>query len=169
MRNLICLLFIMLSLSCDKPISRNSEITKVELARSGAWSDFGAAIIIDSALNYKYCDDNIKEGNFSGKIGKRFWDTLTRKLEAGNFKTVDSTTNMTAMDAEYYELIIHWKNKKRRILRTGHGQDPILKTCKWLNNSYKNVKLHQLNTPIKFESEFQKIRRPPFHVINGNQ
>lgn len=168
MKNILTLVCILLFLSCVKSNHKTNEISKVELARSGAWSDYGSAISIDSSLNYKYCDDNFKGGNFVGKIDKRFWDTLTKRLEMENFTTVDSTTDMNGFDASYFELIIHWNNKKKRIIRIGYGKDPILKTCLWLDSSYKKVRLRRANAPIKFEGEFQKKTRPPFHKMDAN-
>lgn len=163
MKNSICLIVLLMLISCDKPAKhKNSEIAKIELDRSGAWSDFGAAIIVDSSMNYQYCDDNLKHGNFIGVINKSIWDTLTRKLEAADYITVDSTCNMDAMDAEYFELIVYWKDKKKRMIRQAFGKkDSILKICEWLNNSYKNVKLLQIDDRIKFEGKFQNVPRPP--------
>jgi hypothetical protein len=163
MKNILTWGCILLFLSCMKSNHKTDEISKVELARSGAWSDYGSAISIDSSLNYKYCDDNFKGANFVGKIDKRFWDTLTTRLEADNFTTIDSTTDMNTFDASYFELIIHWNNKRKRIIRVGNGREPIVKLCSWLDSSYKKVHLSRINQPIKFESEFQKKRRPPFH------
>ena len=71
----------MLLLACTKPKQIVNEITKVELARSGAWSDYGAAISIDSTLNYKYYDANIKHCYYVGKVTGAFWDTVNQKFE----------------------------------------------------------------------------------------
>lgn len=144
-------------ISCIKPVQPNNEITKVELARSGAWSDYGAAISVDSSLSYKYCDNNQKQHYFVGKVDEKFWDTLNRKLEEVKFRSLPATDNKHIEDAEYYELIIHWKNKKRRLTRVWDfpQQDSVLNVIKWLNDSYKRAKLHQVNYPIKFETTYQ--------------
>jgi len=150
---LVMLFFI----SCTKPVKTNNDITKVELARSGAWSDYGAAISIDSSLSYKYCDNNTKQRYFAGTIDDKFWDTLNRKLEGIKFKSLPVTDNKLIEDAEYYELIIYWKNGKRRIKRVWDfpQQDSVLNVIKWLNDSYKKAKLHHVNYPIKFETTYQ--------------
>ncbi|HEY4324307.1 MAG TPA: hypothetical protein VGN20_09980 [Mucilaginibacter sp.] len=150
MRHIICLLFVILLIACNRPLKRNNEITKVELARSGAWSDFGAAISIDSSLNYKYYNGNTRK-YFTGKITEGFWDTLNIKLEKIKYKIVDTTDNSNIVDANYFELIIHWKNHRRRIVRA-HGLQPdsTLNFMLWLNDGCKNVKVHRVNYPIQF-------------------
>jgi len=146
----------MLFLSCIKPKQHKNEIIKVELARSGAWSDHGAAISVDSSLNYRYCDNNVKHGYFVGKVKERFWDTLNRKFEKIKYKSLPITDNKNIADINYFELIIHWKNGKKRVIRAWDiPTDSVLSIFKWLNDSYKNVKLHQVNYPIKFETIFQ--------------
>lgn len=121
-------------------------------------------------MNYKYCDDNLSQGNFTGKISEGFWNTLNKQLENAEFRTIDSNTDMHIYDAEYFELIIHWKNSKKRIVRLSSAKhDPILKTCIWLNDSYKKIKLKPTNDPIEFEGEFQKRTRPPIKKDKVNR
>jgi len=145
----------------------NDEITKVELARSGAWADPGAAISIDNTLNYSYYGviDGEHRDYYVGKATPQFWDSLSRKLEDINFKTIDSTDDMTASDVHYFELIIHWNNTKRRIVRMRlfHRLDSVCNMIEWLNDSYKNIKLKQVNQPITFETTFQNP--PPIDSV----
>lgn len=104
---LILLCFVLLLLSCTKPKQHKNEIIKVELARSGAWSDYGGTISIDTSLNYKYYGDygNIKQGYFTGKISGKFWDTLNRKLEQIRYKKLPASDNANVVDVNYFELI----------------------------------------------------------------
>jgi hypothetical protein len=149
------LFFILLTLSCIKPSQQKNEITRVELARSGAWSDFGAAMSIDTSLNYKYYDGNSKK-NFIGKINARFWDSINSRFQQIKFKKLPISDNKHIADANYFELIIHWNNGSRRITRVRDIiPNSVLNTIIWLNDSYKNVKLHQVNYPIKFETTYQ--------------
>src|SRR5271165_6301475 len=106
MKYLVPTLSLLFLLSCKNPPHQNNEITKVELARSGAWSDNGAAISIDSSLSYKYYDGNVKQGNFIGKTSEKFWDTLNRKFEQIKFKSIPATDNKHIWDANYFELIV---------------------------------------------------------------
>jgi len=110
MKNLIPLVCILLLLSCgSKPHKPNNEIIRVELARCCAWFDSGATISIDSSLNYKYYGDysNVKRGYFTGKISSTYWDTLKRKLENANFKTIPPNSKLVMLDAGYFEFIIY--------------------------------------------------------------
>jgi len=152
-------------ISCTKPVQPNNEIRKVVLARSGAWSDYGAAISVDSSLSYKYCDNNQKQHYFVGKVDEKFWDTLNRKLEEVKFRSLPATDNTHIADAEYYELIVYWKKGKRRLTRVWDfpQQDSALNVIKWLNDSYKKVKLKPVKGPIQFETTYQRLL-PMVHV-----
>ncbi|MDB5112754.1 MAG: hypothetical protein JWR67_3868 [Mucilaginibacter sp.] len=155
MKYIVVLIFIMLSISCKKATRHNNEIIKVELARSGAWSDFGASMSIDTSLNYKYFGDygNVKQGYFIGKVTHKFWDTLNQKFEQIKFKTIDTNDNTNVADANYFEVIIHWKNEKRRIIRVRPREnDSIINVFLWLNDSFKYIKLHPIKNHIKFET-----------------
>jgi hypothetical protein len=168
MRHVIFLFFIIFLLACGKPAQRNNEITKVELARSGAWSDFGASISVDTSLNYKYFGDyeNVKQGYFIGKVNRKFWDTLNQKLERIKFKTLPVSDNVSATDINYFELIIHWKNGKRRLLRAWNGRsDSVLNVIKWLDTSYKNMELHQIKDTIRFETTYHNLPKPPIRQV----
>jgi len=107
-------------------------------------------------LNYKYFDGNSKK-NFIGKINTRFWDSINRRFERIKFKEIPvSDDNNIIKDATYFELIIHWKDSSRRITRVRDIKpDSVVLAFIWLNDSYKNIKLHQISRPIKFETTFQ--------------
>jgi len=146
----------MASFSCNEP-HRHNEITKIELTRTGAWADIGAIIKIDTSLNYDYWGryDTVKEGYFTGRISQGFWDTLNYKFDQLKYKTLDTTDNSNVQDANYFELIIHWEKGRRRIIRVDTGGNyPLIKTLKWLNDSYKNVQLKRATNPIKFETTY---------------
>lgn len=167
------IIFIILSVSCKKAAYQNNEITKVELARSGAWSDFGASISIDTSLNYKYFGDygKVKQGYFTGKVTHKFWDTLNQRLQEIKFKTIDANDNSHVVDVNYFEVIIYWKGHKRRIVRVRPREnDSIINVFLWLNDSYQNVKLHPVKNPIVFETTYHtplpkptigKVKFPP--------
>jgi hypothetical protein len=166
MKYLIPLLSALLLLSCKKSPKQNNEIIRVELARSGAWSDFGATISVDTSLNYKYFGDygNVKQGYFVGLVNGKFWDSLTRKLEHVKYKTIPVSDNAHVVDVNYFELIIHWKNGKRRISRAWvYPPDSVLNVIKWLDTSYQKVKLHQIKDAIHFESNYHQPMR---HLLN---
>lgn len=156
MKYLIALLCVLLLFSCKKGVQRINEITKIELSRSGAWSDYGATIIIDSALNYKYFDENKKQG-YIGRIDEKFFDTLNEKFESIKFKTMPAFGYLGCKDCEVFELMIHWGNKKRRIVKEWPIEvDSALNVLLWLNNSFKHVKLAPVKTVFLFETNFAK-------------
>lgn len=127
----------------------------------GAWSDMGAAISIDSALNYNYYNSNEKK-YYSGKITKGYWDTINQKLEQIKYKTLDTTLAQIKSDNSAYEMIITCKSGKRRITREWENDiDSISATLNWLNNSYKHVKLLFSPKPIKFETIYQNVPPAP--------
>jgi hypothetical protein len=182
MRYLFILLCVMTLFACKQKRQQVNEITKVDFARSGAWSDMGAAISVDSSLTYKYYglkDTTKKYLYYTGKTTTQFWDTLNRKLEGIHFKTRPSVDSMNIVDIHYFEFIIHWGNKKRRI--TGHWKsstDSLSKVIAWLNQSFRKVELHQVADSIRFETTFQyppkpkvdQIRfPPPIHIKRHHQ
>lgn len=161
MRSIKYFFVLILFAACNnKPARTNNEIIKIEFARMGAWLDRGAAISIDSSLTYNYYD-NGKKDYCSGKITQDYWNAINQKLEKIKFKTIPTTDHKYTADVSEYEIIITWKNGKRRIERnTDHVKpDSILTTLDWLNNSYKHVTLKHSKTPIKFETTYQN--RPP--------
>lgn len=168
MRYFPILIFLILLISCTKPVHESNEITKIELARSGAWSDFGAAISVDTSLNYTYYGKygNIKKGYFIGKITQGLWDTLNQKFEQIQYKNLKPIVDsMNIVDVNYFELIIHWKNEKLRIVRVRPREtDSLMNVILWLNDSYKQIKLRQVKTPFKFETTFQNP--PPTPTID---
>jgi hypothetical protein len=177
MRYLLSLMILIGLISCKKPVRQNNEITKVELARSGAWSNQGSVISIDSSLKYRYY--GLLNGNglrqkrkyYEGKISEGFWDTLNNKFKQINYKTIDTDERGPIIeDAHLFELIIHWRTNVTRIVRVDtDGNYPVIKTLLWLNNSYKKVKLKQVDSSFQFETIAQdpphpnpiQIRFPP--------
>jgi hypothetical protein len=159
MKYLLILTFILL-LSCTKPHRQNNEITKIELASSGGWN-FGTAIGIDSSLNYKYYDGNSKK-NFVGKISAKLWDSINTRSAQIEFKKIPAYDHKNIADATYFELIIYWKDSSRRITRVRDIKtDSVADAFAWIKDSYKRVKLHQVNYPIKFETTYQDPIFPP--------
>ena len=147
-------------MACNRPTHQNNEIIKLELARGGAWSDYGPAIDIDSSLNVKYYDGNSKK-NFVGKISTRLWDSINRRLEQVKFKDIPISDDKNIADATYFELIIYWKDSSRRITRVRDIKtDSVLNTFIWINDSYKSAKLRYVRYPIKFETTFQNPTPP---------
>jgi hypothetical protein len=164
MRYILAIIFIVLLVSCKKHRQQTNEIVKVELARSGAWSDFGATISIDSSLTYQYFGElgTTKQGYFSGKIKPAFWDTLNQKFSLTNYKKFHVNDSMQVADLNYFELIIHWKGGKNRILKMENNtskHDSLLNVIMWIDNSYRGVQLHKVKYPFVFETTFHQ--EPP--------
>lgn len=168
MRHFFVLIFLILLISCTNPVLQTNEITKIELARSGAWSDQGAVISIDSALNYKYYGFlnggglYEKRKYYTGKINEEFWDTLNRKFEKIKFKELTGLDSENVADAKYFELIIHWKKGKIRTTKIdSFGKDSVINTLIWLDSSYKKVTLKQVNTPFHLKATYQNSPPAP--------
>ena len=172
MKYIITLSLIWVFVACKKPGEKHNEISKIELARSGVWSDFGASISIDSSLNYKYYGDygKVKQGYFVGKVNSKFWDTLNRKLEWIKYKTLPISDNAHTVDVNYFELIVYWKNGERHISRVwNYPTDSVLRVIKWIDTSFQKINLHQTTDTIPFESKYHRkiktlidqIRFPP--------
>lgn len=163
MKYLITIFCITIFISCFQPRHANNEFTEVELARSGAGLDNGTAISINSSLQYHYYHSELRLGQkaksdyFVGKASREFWDTLSIKLNAIHYKTIDSTDNRHIEDEHYYELVVKAKTGKSRIIRmrTINSKDSISKMFEWLNDSHKNVRLEKSTSPFKFETTFQ--------------
>lgn len=163
MKAFIFLFISLLFLGCNKRVHRKSEIRKIEFARDGPSIIPGVTIGIDETLDYKYFGnyENINQGYFTGEISPEFWDTLTNKLQAIKFKTAKATIDPGTESEEYYELIIYWSNKKRRLLRVWSKEpDPVFSICELIDTSYKRVKLHQTNDVLKFGTIHHTIARP---------
>ena len=168
MRPIIVVIISLLFFECKKPVNRNNEIRKIEFARSGAWSDWGVSISIDSSLNYKYWGDYRAERQkfFVGKVSHAFWDTLNLKLEQIKFKTVKPQMINDCKDCEYYELIVHWNNGITRILRSGSEvSDPVIRMCTWLGDNRNIPDLKQIKDSIKFETHTHYVINPSIKSI----
>ena len=165
---------LLLFAGCNKPFRQNDKITRIELARNGAWSDFGASISIDSSLNYEYWGDysQVKQGYFKGTISKAYWDTLNKRFSQIRFRTVKTNNDINCEDCEEYEMIIRWRGNSRKILRTDYHNRPdsVLSFIKWVDSSYKHVNLHSTKDSIKFDLNlhgrpmpisFKSLKFPP--------
>jgi len=165
MKYTLILSVIILLMSCKKAIHQNNEITKVELARSGTWFNLGATISVDSSLKYKYFGDygQVKQGYFTGKVTRQFWDTLNQKFEKIKFKTVSPHSKLVLSDADYFELIIYWRNGKREITRYWDGgHEPVTTVIDWLDSSYKSTKLKQADNQFEFETTAHRQFKPSY-------
>jgi hypothetical protein len=163
MRNLICLLFVVLSISCNKPASRDNEITRLELATSSCFGPCPVtAVSIDSSLNLRFYggSDAMRKGYFTGKISQKIWDSINIKLESIDYKNLNIKFNDSA-DDQTLEVIAHYKNGKvKHVLATSFGLafaklNRIAKIFYWISNIYKSANLEPAKSPIKFETNCQ--------------
>lgn len=161
MRYFFSLFFLLAFLSCSQP-QRHNEIIKVELARSGAWADWGAALSIDTSLQYHYTyylrhGHALRPGYYVGKASREFWDSLVVQLNDVKYKAIDSTENRHIEDVNYFELLVKSEKGKRRIIRVRDhdSKDSVSNMLEWLNASWKNMQLQQSAAPFKFETTFQ--------------
>jgi len=152
-------------LSCNKPVHKQYEITKVELATSGCLGTCAStAISLDTSLDFKYYGDRFAhiKGYYTGKITNSLWDTLVLKLTSINYKELHDYNG--PVDDQGIELIIHYRNQVKRITAESTIiPDTLKQTIKWIQNIYKLVRLHPLKDSIKFETT---IQYPPIPNIN---
>ncbi|TFF40101.1 hypothetical protein E2R66_02275 [Mucilaginibacter psychrotolerans] len=129
----------------------------MEVAHSGYWSTGGAATAIDSTLHLTYYGrPGIRNLNYyEGTIDTATWNTLNRKLASVRFKSVDAIVDRHIADIPTYELIVYWKNGKRRLVRDFHAGDSVLNTIRWLDSIYRHTALKPAKKPAKLETTFQ--------------
>jgi hypothetical protein len=100
-------IFFFLMMSACRP---KENIIKVELGRSGAWSDRGGAISIDSAHKFQFYGQtnfNDKSQYYCvGKVSLQQWKILLTKLDSIDFEHIDTTAGMYAADDSYFELLV---------------------------------------------------------------
>ncbi len=166
------MLLIIFLIGC-KPAHRNNEITKIELATLWGWGDFEQAVSINASLTYNYYGngfnkkESLKRGYFKAHITERFWDILNSKFEEIKYKTLPDSGNNYIDDGSTFELIIHWKNKRKRIVGFyGLQNDSVRNALVWLNETYKNIPLTEIKRPFKFETTLQNP--PPEPPIPAN-
>jgi len=162
MKSIFIILSAIILLSCNHT-KRRYDIVRLQLVRSGAWSDYGAAITIDSGLNYVYYSRNLKQGYFAGKISPAMWDSLNQKFAENKFRQLQTDSfAKKVLDGQYFELTIYWKDGKTYTVqpRVAYSStNPIYQTFLWLNDSYTAIKLRRLSKPVKFEKAFDVL--PP--------
>jgi len=153
-----------LLLACSKRDDHSNEISKIELVRTGAWSQRAATTIIDSSLVLGYWNvggegEHIKKGGyFVGKITAGFWDTLNLRIEKLSLKTIKPEIYLPYRDGSFFELVIHWRNHKRSIMRDyGVKQDSVVDFLKWLDKTYQNVHLQPTSKILKFETSYHNL------------
>lgn len=163
------LLLIMVSISaCRKTVSRNNEITHIELGTGWCFGPCQfSAISIDSSLQYQYYGGKLLpgkwrptlQGYYTGKISKAFWDTLNVKLEKINYQKLD-TVYPEISDARQFEIIIHYRHKVKHIHpQSGCWPDSVQNVFNWLADSYKQIKLKPSKDSLQFETVIQTPRR----------
>ena len=145
---------------------RNNEISKVCLATGGCYGKCPfMAIEIDSSLNYRFLGVKYakREGLYVGEVTQGFWDTLNMKFESVNYKQLD-TMYEHSIDDLSTELIIHYNNKRKRVIGQSISlPDSLRKIYRLLMNTYTRFELNKSTDTIdiKFETRIQNGLPPP--------
>lgn len=137
--------------------TRNNEIQKISFAIGGCYGTCPfLAIEIDRTLTYKFYGGRYtdKEGYYKGTVTQTFWDSLNIKLEQVNFKQLDTSYNFTVDDMSIESYITFG-----RTTRSINGQemsmpDSLRQVFYWIEKSYKNLHLTQVDTLI-FDTKIQ--------------
>ncbi|MEO3403197.1 DUF6438 domain-containing protein [Mucilaginibacter sp. CAU 1740] len=153
-----------------KSAKKESEISKIELATGGC---LGAcqytATSIDSSLHFKYYGGKFSislpgnkrpEGTYDGYyecfVTRGFWDTLNLKLQAINYKKLRPVYSRSR-DDESLELIIHYGDEIKHVSAQSAGlPDSVYMVVRWIEDSYKRIKLTQSKDSLTFEAHIQK-------------
>ncbi|QKJ32795.1 hypothetical protein HQ865_24570 [Mucilaginibacter mali] len=169
MRYLLFLTTAILLLSCKRPNPAANTISKITLARSGAWSFYGDAMCIDSTLAYHYLKNtgSRKQLYYQGKISQAFWDSLNRHFDAIKYQTIPDSTSMGGQDMIFMELVIRYNGRKKRIIRIYHDTSAVVKVSKWIKENADTIRLVPLNKPVFFETTYQNP--PPIPPLPLNR
>ncbi len=170
-RTLPFLTAILLLSACHRP-GISAKIGKVEVATSMCFGTCQTTLtVIDSSLNYHFYGGSVAKGGADGRKGKifgfytakvsrRFWDSLTTRLEQSGFRSLD-TGYQQENDVQFLELLVHYGNKVKRI----HGYDidmpdGIVKTINWVAGSYATIRpaatKDTFKTDIKYWGDFER-------------
>jgi len=162
---LILMMYVaMIFFACNKPVKRNNEIDKIEIATGSCLRRCPVVgLIIDSTLNMQYYGGYRAklQGYHYGKVTQGFWDTLNVKLRQIDFKKLDTSFIRLPLDAESAEAIVYQGANKRHVFVPIEGNTgPAASVFTWIINSYRSIKLQKLNSKVKFETTFQFMMPP---------
>lgn len=171
----LLLIWLLLTIACNKPINRNNEITKIELATGDCFGECPLTVVsVDSTLTYKFYGGQYakKKGYYTAHISQGLFDTLIIKLMSINYKQLN-TSYEHSVDDQSLELIVHYQNKVKHVrAQSSSLPDSVSKVFYFLANTYKAVKLTQIKDSIRFETVIQKplpvdlVKFPPnFRVL----
>jgi hypothetical protein len=154
------LFLVVLATACH---SRNNEIIKVEMVTGYCFGTCRPTVtIVDSALHYQFYGGEVIHfkiepqpkgelvGYYKAKVSRKFWDSLTTKLDDINYKWLDTTYTHT-IDDQSLEIFI-WYNNKVKHIRAQSASLPgnVRETLYWIGNSYKTVKPSATRDTFKF-------------------
>jgi hypothetical protein len=135
-------------IGCKKPVPRNNEITKVEVARGWCFGPCQfTALRVDSSLRLQYFGGHLLpsalpgsqrktlQGYYEAKVSRGFWDTLNMKLEHIKYKKLDTARNWVD-DSQDFEIIIHYDRRVKHIKFTGASfPDSVETVFRWIDSS----------------------------------
>jgi hypothetical protein len=141
-------------------------IWKVEVATSECFGTCQNTLtVIDSNLNYHFYGGRVAKGGaigrkgkifgfYTAKVSRRFWDSLTTRLEDNDYRSLD-TGYHEENDAQFLEIRVHYGKQVKRI----HGYDidmpdGIVKTIKWVAHSYITIRPVATKDTIKSDIKY---------------
>jgi hypothetical protein len=144
----------------------NARIWKVEVATSECFGTCQNTLtVIDSNLNYHFYGGRVAKGGaigrkgkifgfYTAKISRRFWDSLTTRLEENDYRSLD-TGYQQENDAQFLEIRVHYGNQVKRI----HGYnidlpDGMVKTINWVAHSYATIRPAATKDTIKSDIKY---------------
>jgi len=150
-RTLIFFAAILLLSACRQRDAR-ARIWKVEVATTECNGLCQSTLtVVDSNLNYRFYGGRVAKGGdygrkgkifgfYTAKISRRFWDSLTTRLEDNDYQSLD-TGYQQENDVQFLEILVHYGKQVKRI----HGYvidlpDDIAKTIYWVAGSYAAIR-----------------------------
>jgi hypothetical protein len=153
MHRILLLFTAILLLSACHRRNAGAPIWKVEVATSecNGWCQ-RTLTVVDSNLDYHFFGGRVAKGGaearkgklfgfYSAKVNRRFWDSLTTRLQDDGYQSLD-TGYERENDVQFIEILVHYGKQVKLI----HGYDidmpdGIVKTIQWAAHSYATIKL----------------------------
>lgn len=140
--------------SCTKETQHN-KIHKIVFASGGCYGTCPVEVIeIDSSLTYRYHGERHTnlQGFYTGKITQELWDSINNKLEAANFRNLDTLYD-ESIDDLATSTKIYYDNNKVKFIRAQERSLPkkTADAYSFISETTHRVKLTPATTTDGFD------------------
>jgi Domain of unknown function (DUF6438) len=160
---LILLTATLLLTACQHP--HNTGIWKVEVGTTQCFGTCQKSVtIIDSNLSYHFYGGDVAKGGeygrkgkifgyYAAKITRKFWDSLTTKVEDIDYASLKSDFP-PANDAPVVEILVFHGDQVKRVRGSEINMpDTVVKVIRWIAGSYATIKPAATTDTIKMEDK----------------